>query len=413
MTIALWDRTFALQRLSAAIGVTNILLNGDWPYQDSKEALLRIVRAFEKKKSDIESLDQDVGDDILRPHCVDARDLLSRMAGLIGFIIRSSEVRNGFELYAPIRAIGRALLGVDIHLIIGSEWNYVPFAYPLPISILNEFVLVGLPAFEASNALIAPAAGHELGHAVWRRTDLRKELTKRVDAEIVKIVSDRWGDFSGDFHSGANKDALLDDLEARSIWAVASNIAARQCEEIFCDIIGTYIFGQSFIFALMYLLLPDNGARQSTAYPSSRRRAEYITSAAERFSVAVPSEFVSSFRNQDPPDDKYARAADDAVQVLVPEIIDSVANYASRKGIVLPDPEASRRSKDVLKDLQPPMNYNSVGELLNGAWDVRRELSSWSIPGVVDEGRKLAILNDLIFQEPGDSRVVFAEQRPL
>ena len=47
--------------------------------------------------------------------------------------------------------------------------------------------------------------------------------------------------------------------------------------------------------------------------------------------------------------------------------------------------------------LVPLREYNSIGDVLNAAWNLRLDLTNWTIPGV-DNARKLYILNDLVYK---------------
>ena len=67
---------------------------------------------------------------------------------LLGFIRRSSNVRNAFEFYGPIVLLARQLLGRETRFIHSSEWDYSPFTYPKLYENLKDFVLIGLPTSE-------------------------------------------------------------------------------------------------------------------------------------------------------------------------------------------------------------------------------------------------------------------------
>lgn len=162
---AMLDKQFAEQKLRSAIALIDSLLSGDWPYSDSQAALRQVNRALQEEYNELRALDSFSDQEVVNSHCRQARSLLSDFAGFIGFILRSSNVRNTFEFYHPIKTIGELLLGTNLKLVVGSEWNYTPFVYPIPTETLKEFIFVGLPASEAQNALLVPIAGHEL--VIW------------------------------------------------------------------------------------------------------------------------------------------------------------------------------------------------------------------------------------------------------
>ena len=160
--------------------------------------------------------------------------------------------------YYAIKRIGVSFLGNDVRLILGSEWNYSPFAYPSPNPLLIDYVLVGLPASEAQNALLVPIAGHELGHAVWRLGRVGHNLLSTVRAKVVELVRVQWVEAKAHFGSIEPTD-IEDDFEAISVWHRSFDLAFRQCEEVFCDLLALYTFGESFAHAFRYLLAPDLG----------------------------------------------------------------------------------------------------------------------------------------------------------
>jgi hypothetical protein len=90
---------------------------------------------------------------------------------LAGFLVRSTNVRNAFELYRPLLRLARDLLEPTVtpdqrrtRLVLSSEWEYSPLSYS-ELPDLPGVVLIGLPAPESSNPLLVPLAGHELGHS--------------------------------------------------------------------------------------------------------------------------------------------------------------------------------------------------------------------------------------------------------
>jgi hypothetical protein len=81
---------------------------------------------------------------------------------ILGFVLRSTNVRNAFELLEPLQTIAEEAMQGSPALILSSEWDYIPFAYPQSLEDLKSFVFIGLPATEAASALLIPIAGHEI-----------------------------------------------------------------------------------------------------------------------------------------------------------------------------------------------------------------------------------------------------------
>ncbi len=154
MTTASLAKDLSKQRLDSAISLVTGLLDTDWAYSDASDALGEIRSALAETRKDLNNLDDDADPKLLYQYRLAALRIVSELTGFVGFILRSSDVRNSFEIYHPIKEIGASLLGSQIKLIIGSEWNYNPFIYPIPSSALSDFILVGLPASEAQNVLL-------------------------------------------------------------------------------------------------------------------------------------------------------------------------------------------------------------------------------------------------------------------
>jgi hypothetical protein len=99
-----------------------------------------------------------------------------RLKRFLGLLLRSSNLRNAFEIYFPIKILSTELLEHNTCVVLSSEWEFSPFIYPVALDELPEFVFIGIPASECHNPLILPLAGHELGHVVWRRKGAEAEF---------------------------------------------------------------------------------------------------------------------------------------------------------------------------------------------------------------------------------------------
>ncbi len=103
--------------------------------------------------------------------CQSTNQYISQVLPTLGFILRSTNVRNAFELYDPILLMCRKFFGQNICLILSSEWDFSPLTYPVA-SKLDNYVFIGMPVSEAGTALIIPLVGHEVAHSIWRNKKL-------------------------------------------------------------------------------------------------------------------------------------------------------------------------------------------------------------------------------------------------
>mgnify|MGYP001286141063 CR=1 FL=1 len=145
------------------------LRQSEFPYKHSVEALDRIDKLFTRKLARLNAFGHSSDPAIVSQECALALRDVFRYLPLLGFILRSTNVRNAFEVYGPLLRLASAVLEPGVakgdrrtRLLLSSEWDYSPHVYT-EIADLPGFVLIGLPAPESSNPLLVPLAGHELG----------------------------------------------------------------------------------------------------------------------------------------------------------------------------------------------------------------------------------------------------------
>ena len=168
MPSGLSDKDFCLQKIDSAIALLERLLDGDYPHLDSKRALKRILEVYNQEKERLLSLDDTAQPNTTLEYCRRINIILVRLKVFLGLLLRSSNIRNAFELYFPIKILSSELIDQTAAVVLSSEWNFSPFTYPVALPELPEFIFIGIPASECQNPLILPLAGHELGHVVWR-----------------------------------------------------------------------------------------------------------------------------------------------------------------------------------------------------------------------------------------------------
>src|SRR5262249_26060614 len=144
------------------------ILEGDFPITSAKHALLKLRDVFLELEKRLDRAGRIRGSASLVQIADTINLKVLQVLPILGFILRSTNVRNAFEVLEPLQTIADAALQGTPQLLLSSEWDYVPFAYPQSLDDLKSFVLIGLPASEAGSALLLPLAAHELGHAVWR-----------------------------------------------------------------------------------------------------------------------------------------------------------------------------------------------------------------------------------------------------
>lgn len=181
----------ACRRITAAIDEIERLRESDFPYPHAREALVELDRMFRAQLDVLRRIPEGAAVHVTNNACSASLYQLFVYVPILGFILRSTNVRNAFEAYSPLLRLARSLLGRDTKLILSSEWDYSPFVY-MPMTDLPGFVLIGLPAPESANPLLVPLAGHELGHWLWQAANLgRISPAKRSTSGRTASTADR------------------------------------------------------------------------------------------------------------------------------------------------------------------------------------------------------------------------------
>ncbi|CAN5294893.1 hypothetical protein BH09SUM1_BH09SUM1_09050 [soil metagenome] len=278
--------SFIEARVRALLELLSVSKGCDFPYKASGLALSAIQKKHESFLADLILIDKSVSEDAIKRICSSFNELVSSHLPLIGFILRSTETRNPFEVYGPLSRLAEELSGEKAHLVISSEWTISPHIYERP---LDGFVFIGLPASEGSNPLLLPSAGHEFGHLVWSRdqalssyfaNEARKSLAglkKRKASAIQNLM---------DHHDIKDENELF----ASNVFLRAIHLALQQIQECFCDFMGVYLFKESYLRAFAYLSSPGEWFR-SPKYPGFEERVLYIARACKAYGYSTPAEW--------------------------------------------------------------------------------------------------------------------------
>lgn len=139
------------------------LLASDFPIPKTRNSTLKPIQAlFVKELARIDDV-RPATDAVKKAACAHANFMIKQFLPILGFILRSTNVRNAFELADPITRLSKQLLNTDLTFVLSSEWEFSPLTYTLSFEELPDVVFLGLPSFESANALVVPLAGHELG----------------------------------------------------------------------------------------------------------------------------------------------------------------------------------------------------------------------------------------------------------
>lgn len=366
----------AKQKVKSMIETIDSVRELDFPYKHPREAVDFIRNFFEDRLSHLEISDQKS----VRSMCRRVSKNIDDFLFALGFMVRACDVRGPLELHGPLLRLTRQAIGSHVKLVVSSEWRFSPFTELYPGEFGNRFVLVGLPVSEAGNPLIAPLAGHELGHNIWRRLrDLVEFVGKEIKNQVTETIESEWDEFSKVFNLSEEDRLVLDEQkpepeEAIYPWEVAKMWGVSHCEEVFCDFIGLCIFGEGYLHAFQYLFSPGGGLR-SPVYPSVKDRIGALLQASKTLKLSVPQTFAKEFDesdiSSDPKQQRLLKISDKASQRLVPVLITAAETLCRDTGII-----SSRDKNDVhricesFKKVIPATGAKSLANIINAAWQI-------------------------------------------
>ncbi|HUY32087.1 MAG TPA: hypothetical protein VMV69_04845 [Pirellulales bacterium] len=389
---------FAIGRLNAFLAEVQRLDECEFPYEHSQVALHRIRDLFDNKLALLQSFDSKSDPAIVKQQCTLSLSALFDYVPLLGFILRSTNVRNAFEVFGPLLRLARDLLepGVDkskcqTRLVLSSEWDYSPFVYG-EIPDLPGFVLIGLPAPESSNPLLIPLAGHELGHAVWQKADYHTAITPCIKTHMLDVIRSRWKEFQAALPSPKGAPVALADLTTNmfcvQFWQQCVPWALRQAEESYCDFVGIRIFGESYLHAFAYILSPSTEGERSLVYPNMRKRVSNLLDAASSYGVPVPPHYLDMFDDLANPNLIQSNAfllsvADSVLDKMKADLIDRAVADVNASSLKLPSQSESDRIFCRFLYVVPAENCKSLADILNAGWRAHFQSDLWDgIPHV-------------------------------
>lgn len=371
-------------RVRAFLDELSRLQGSEFPYTHSEEALTQIFKALERHLGYLNRLSSASDPSTVKAGCRSAVTALVLYLPLLGFITRSTSVRNAFEVRGPLLRLARRFLDPSTRLILSSEWEYSPFTY-MDIPVLKRFLLIGLPAPESSNPLLVALAGHELGHPVWRDRSVENTIAPLLERTLLALIQDvEWNDYSRLF-SVPDKELLTTDLFAKQSWQPSYEWALHQCQETFCDFFALRTFGESYLNAFAFLLSPSVGGHRPFNYPNMRRRASNLVTAASRYDIRVSPDYAQLFEDLPEPSASEPQTmlllslADRASQSTIDVLAESAHAIVTAAHVALP----SEKDVDALylvfkQHVVPSANPGSLACILNAAWRAYHDAQLWA-----------------------------------
>lgn len=375
---------YSIRRTNSFIQEIEKIRETDFPYQYSEEALKLIKVLIEEQVKYLKSIGPNSNKESSKQLCTTSLDALADFLPLLGFIIRSTNVRNGFEFYGPLLRLSRQVLGnSDIRLVISSEWDYSPLTYQ-EIKGLKDFIFIGIPATESDNPLLIPLAGHELGHHLWANSTLNSKLKTSITKEIIKLIEARWKEFTNLYPNVIDSpEDLTTNFFAYEIWATAVEWAIQQSTELFCDFIGVNIFGEAYLHAFAYLLAPGMSGMRPVGYPEINTRIKDLVLAANEYGIKCTDGYIDLYNEVFDLDDSdsekkfWLELADQAVKSIVPELIKDADSIVKKSKLIGFSENKINGILARFKMIVPAQNSESLQNILIAGWRAFHDAELW------------------------------------
>ena len=102
------------------------LLDGDFPLSSGQRALEKLDDVFAELEKRLTRAGKLQDHDLTAQVADNINVKVYQVLPILGFILRSTNVRNAFELVDPLQTLATAALQGSPQLLLSSEWDYVP-----------------------------------------------------------------------------------------------------------------------------------------------------------------------------------------------------------------------------------------------------------------------------------------------
>ncbi|WP_265528313.1 hypothetical protein [Sphingomicrobium marinum] len=338
------------------------LRGSDFPHKDSENALEQIDEHITALKDDLADTDG-YSIKLIQGLCLRSLEEVESYLPVLGFILRSTNVRNAFEGYDPLKDVVVKAIDAEAQLVVSSEWDFVPFTYPMSLAVLPNHVLVGGPAHESSGALLMPISGHEIGHSAWKFNGLADAIGSKFTSAIENLLA-KDEDLSGELKTHLGEDCA----------GFLRDEGIRRVEELFCDAFGLILFGEAYFYAFEYLIYPGGSERDSD-YPSEEHRVRFLMDCAEKEGIELPEGIGEGWRlSPDNPvhDSDVEELLDKAAAAIESDIYAAATKLIDDSTIPRPNSELIAQVEANFRKAVPHPNATDLSNIVCAGWRIFR-----------------------------------------
>jgi len=399
---------FTRHKISAAIETIDAVIAKSHPFRESQDALRAVRRHVDSLYSRVNNSNYTT--EVAKTSCRAVLEQLSEALPLVGFLERATEVTGPVEFHGPFSRMVKQLLGDGAKLILSSTWVFAPYTRTYPADVpkgLENFVYVSFCMSESDNAFLTPLAAHEVGHNIWNILNLNAEYSPIVGQQIVETIRHKY---ANDWvRIGNGPVAQVDDLVGQVAWGQAAYWVKKQIEETFCDFIGLYLFGVSYIYSFAHFVAPGTAAGEPS-YPQAHERFSQLIDAAQEegwaidpafskalFEVAVRPKTPDAIPNRE----LLLKIADDARLALVSNVKAKAKKIVADEALLYGHPDISSQLS-AFDEGVPCVGADALPDILRAGWEVfikrffhcKESERNWGFP--ISETPK--VINELLLK---------------
>ena len=139
-------------------------------------------------------------------------------------------------------------------------------------------------------------------------------------------------------------------------------------EELFCDALGLFVFGSSYVYAFEYLLSPGS-ILPPPDHPLDRFRMDKLNYAADRYKIEVDPSSFSGWVDLSPSlDDPTTEVIHDVLERSTDLIQNEAMRVVVERGIKLPRKAIVNKIRKALEEGRPYHDIASLPEIINAGW---------------------------------------------
>jgi hypothetical protein len=190
-------------------------------------------------------------------------------------------------------------------------------------------------------------------------------------------------------------------LESVPLIGEAEKWAYRQAEETYCDFIGIYLFGVSYLHAFSYMSAPQIIKSRLCYYPIFNKRISNMITAANAYGyqeeipknyrpyyeepVLTPTKDLNQF---------LLSLVDTTLERVIDKLIDIVNDNLDSGDIPRPTKNETDRILNCFSQLIPAENVFSLADIINAAWKANNNNNLWKEMDINEE-KRIEIISNL------------------